>query len=468
MRIAIFGTGKLYERYKSKLRDGIEIVNLVDNDKNKIGTYIDGVKVISPEELYKVEYDYICLLSMYEYHMRKQLIKLGISRSVIVDSERWERFFVKDKYVEYLADERDGDNNILIFSHALSSTGAQNVQLPLIEALLIRSCNVRVISKSDGPLRERLSRMGVSVIIMEDYRIENPTFVKLVDWADMVIINTLWLYYVVQEIDKITVRYKVDIKIKWWIHESGVVENIEKTEFARLITLPYVSVYAVSVLLIRKLEDYCGIHNKITLFMFGIRDYCQENEQSDNKKDIKDVDVMTFSIIGIIEDIIKGQDIFIDMVKKLPIEYREKARFLIVGAGKLTESEMNDIEKIPQIHVTGEIPNEDIYKIYNESDVIVSCSREDAMSVVILEGFMNRKPAIMSDAIGVAELITDGVEGFIVKSEDVDGFAQKVMWMIDHRQQCKEMGNKARYIYESTFTMDKFKERLERVFLADL
>ena len=74
-------------------------------------------------------------------------------------------------------------------------------------------------------------------------------------------------------------------------------------------------------------------------------------------------------------------------------------KIVIFGAGKLTESEMNDIEKIPQICVTGEIPNEDIYKIYNESDVIISCSREDAMSVVILEGFMNRKPAIMSDAI---------------------------------------------------------------------
>ena len=89
------------------------------------------------------------------------------------------------------------------------------------------------------------------------------------------------------------------------------------------------------------------------------------------------------------------------------------------------------------------------------------------MSVAVLEGFMNEKTSIVSDAIGIADFITDGVDGFIVKSEDVDGFAEKVMWMIDHRQQCKEMGIRARYIYDKTFTIKKFKERIDTIFLAD-
>ena len=436
MKIVVFGTGKLYDRYKTKLRDGVEIVNLIDNNAAKIGTYIDGIKVVSPKELQSIDYEYICLLSVYEEDMRNQLIDMGIKRDVIVDSGQWEMFFVMNQYDAYSVKEREDTPNILIFSHALSSTGAQNVQLPLINALLEKSYNIRVVSKYDGPLKEILQEMGVSVIIMDDYRKENPRFVELISWADTVIVNTLWLYYVIQEIDKIIVEKRTDIKIKWWIHEYGVVKHLEKTEFARLITLPYVKSYAVSQLLIRQLEEYCGICNVIKLFMFGLNDYFKGKCNWKYDINSRDNRIMTFAIIGFI-DKIKGQDIFIEMVKKLPAEYREKSRFLIVGAGSLTESEKEEVAKIPQVSVTGEIPNADIHKIYSASDVIVSCSREDSMSVAVLEGFMNEKTSIVSDAIGVAELITDGIEGFIVKSEDVDGFAEKVMWMIDHRQQCK-------------------------------
>ena len=42
------------------------------------------------------------------------------------------------------------------------------------------------------------------------------------------------------------------------------------------------------------------------------------------------------------------------------------------------------------------------------------------------------------------------------------------MWMIDHRQECKYMGIRARNIYENTFTIDKFKERVDKIFLADV
>ncbi|MGN0340395.1 MAG: glycosyltransferase [Lachnospira sp.] len=466
MKIVVFGTGKLYDRYKTRLRDGVEIVNLIDNNTAKIGTYIDGIKVVSPEELKSIDYEYICLLSAYEEDMRKQLIDMGINRNLIADSERWEMFFVKDYYTVYPTNERGNTTNILIFFSALSYTGAQNVQLPLIEALIEKSYNVRVVSKNNGPLKNILINMGVSVIIMDDYRAENTRFFELIKWADTVIVNTLWLYYVIQEIDRIIVENRADIKVKWWIHEYGAVKHLEKTEFARLITLPYVKSYAVSQLLIRQLEEYCGIHNVIKLFMFGIKDYFKSGCILDYENNNRDDCIMTFSIIGFIGET-KGQDIFIEMIKKLPVEYREKSRFLIVGAGSLTDSEKEDVAKIPQVSVIGEIPNSEIYKIYNESDVIISCSREDSMSVVVIEGFMNEKPAIVSDAIGIADFITDGVDGFVVKSEDVAGFAQKVMWMIDNREQCKEMGIRARYIYDKTFTIQKFKERIETIFLAD-
>lgn len=462
MKICIFGTGKIYNRYKDRLKSSVEIVCLIDNDESKIGTYIDGIRVVSPNMLKNLEYNYICILSVYEEDMRKQLHDLGVNPGVIVGTEQCELFFVRDKYDTYLMPEKYGNKNVLIFSHALTSTGAQNVQLPLVEVLISKSYNVTVVSKNDGPLRGKLLSIGASVILMDDYCAENPKFIELIKWSDLVIVNTMWLYYVIQEIDKLVIHNIVkEINVKWWIHEYGAIHNIENKEFERLISLPYVSVYSVSDWLVRKLQKHCGIRKAFINFMFGIMDYCKIEKTKINNE------IMTFTIIGYIGKL-KGHDVFIDMVKKLPAEYRQKSRFLIVGPGELTDSQKQDVENIPQIIVTGEIPNEDIYKVYNESDVIVSCSREDSMSVVVLEGFMNRKPAIVSDEVGAADFITDGVEGFIVKSEDVEGFVQKVMWMINHRQECKHMGIMARNIYENTFTIDKFKERVDKIFLADV
>ena len=462
MKICIFGTGKIYNRYKDRLKSNVEIVCLIDNNKDKIGTYIDGIRVVSPNMLKNLEYDYICILSVYEEDMRKQLRDLGVNPGVIILWERCELFFKRDKYDTYFMPENSGNKNLLIFSHALTSTGAQNMQLTMVELLEKKSFNIRVVSKYDGPLREKLLSIGASVILMDDYCAENPKFIELIKWSDLVIINTMWLYYVIQEIDKLVIHNVVkDINVKWWIHEYGSIHNIENKEFERLISLPYIYVYVVSDWLKRKLQKHCVVSDGITDFIFGIRDYYKLEKTKINNE------IMTFAIIGYICEL-KGQDIFIDMVKKLPAEYRQKSRFLIVGPGELTDSQKQDVENIPQIIVTGEIPNEDIYKVYDESDVIVSCSREDSMSVVVLEGFMNRKPAIVSDEVGAADFITDGVEGFIVKSEDVEGFAQKVMWMIDHRQECKYMGIRARNIYENTFTIDKFKERVDKIFLADV
>ena len=51
MKVVVFGTGKIYKKYRFLLKKlNIDIVSFIDNDKGKVGTYIDGVKVDSPEK----------------------------------------------------------------------------------------------------------------------------------------------------------------------------------------------------------------------------------------------------------------------------------------------------------------------------------------------------------------------------------------------------------------------------------
>lgn len=62
-------------------------VNFVDNDNKKWGTYIDGLKVISPDELLKkLDDGYICISSRpYNKEIKEQLLSCGISEKQIIN-----------------------------------------------------------------------------------------------------------------------------------------------------------------------------------------------------------------------------------------------------------------------------------------------------------------------------------------------------------------------------------------------
>ncbi len=66
MKVLLFGTGEFYQRYKVWFEDD-EIAALVDNSKDKQGTYIDGKEVIAANNILKLQYDAIFILTFFIY-----------------------------------------------------------------------------------------------------------------------------------------------------------------------------------------------------------------------------------------------------------------------------------------------------------------------------------------------------------------------------------------------------------------
>ena len=62
MKFLLFGTGDYYERYK-KWFSREDTLALLDNSLAKQGTWIDGIRVLSPEEGVKQPYEAIVILS---------------------------------------------------------------------------------------------------------------------------------------------------------------------------------------------------------------------------------------------------------------------------------------------------------------------------------------------------------------------------------------------------------------------
>lgn len=101
MKIIIFGAGKrceeLLEENKLFLKE-FEIVAFADNDKNKQGKLFHNKKIISPEEIFKYEYDFIYVASIYFSEIHEQLIN-----KLKIDPEK----IKKDNYLGILYGQRE-------------------------------------------------------------------------------------------------------------------------------------------------------------------------------------------------------------------------------------------------------------------------------------------------------------------------------------------------------------------------
>lgn len=94
-KIVIYGVGKFWENYKNnKYLKQFEIVDYID--KKKCGTKVNEKVVLHPEQVVKVKFDFILIMSQnFVDEMKKELIQYGIDQEKILD---WGQFIFRQRY----------------------------------------------------------------------------------------------------------------------------------------------------------------------------------------------------------------------------------------------------------------------------------------------------------------------------------------------------------------------------------
>lgn len=446
-KLVIFGTGQVYQKMRPQIREDIEITALIDNDASKWGMETNGVEIIQPQKIMKLEYDYILLASAKYMDMELQLKEMGVQENSIIIPKRAGILYkyVIPKYYGTFNQNHD-NKNVLVISHALTPSGAQNVMFYALAVLKRNGYNIIVMSDRDGILRDKLLKMDIPVVLFEDYYSQTKDFESLAEWAETILVNTVWLYDLVIDLEKFHRR------LIWWIHETGGIQCVKQEIFRKICNIEKISVCAVSPLVRRKILEYCGNDCHISELKYGLPERKGNLQRNPQQK-------MIFAIIGAIAEL-KGQDIFIRAVNNLPEECKREAEFWIVGAGNLDEKSTLYVQSNSCIEIKGEIDNECIPDLYQQIDVVVCCSREDALPVAVAEGFLNKKPAIVSDVTGIAEYMKNGKNGFIFESENAEQLCSLFQWTITHKAQMRQMGNDAEDIYREYFTMEVFEKNI--------
>lgn len=137
----------------------------------------------------------------------------------------------------------------------------------------------------------------------------------------------------------------------------------------------------------------------------------------------------------------KNQKMLIRVMDELKGSYKNII-LLLVGDGKYHKKYLKQIKKCNlenNVKILGY--RNDIHELLLLSDVFVTASQREGLPLSVMEAMATGLPVIATDCRGNRDLVKDNVNGFLVKVNDVSGFAKSIEKLYSDRQLNNRLGN---------------------------
>jgi glycosyltransferase involved in cell wall biosynthesis len=151
------------------------------------------------------------------------------------------------------------------------------------------------------------------------------------------------------------------------------------------------------------------------------------------------------------------------IAKKLP-----HAHFLLAGDGELRrtlEAELHASDFAARFHVLGW--QRDIPSLLHASDLLVLTSRWEGLPRVIPQAMSAGLPVVVTGVDGSPEAVRQGRTGFVFEAGDIDGMAEKTIYLLEHMSEVRRMGQAAQALVDE-FDIDKMVADQEALYREQL
>ena len=108
----------------------------------------------------------------------------------------------------------------------------------------------------------------------------------------------------------------------------------------------------------------------------------------------------------------------------------------------------------------GPFPHLELYKYYSQGSVFVMPSIEEGLALVIPQAMACGLPVICTTNTGGEDIVRDGVDGFVIPVRDIETLKEKILFMYEHPEICRGMGQSAKRRVSEGFTWDDYGERM--------
>lgn len=135
-------------------------------------------------------------------------------------------------------------------------------------------------------------------------------------------------------------------------------------------------------------------------------------------------------------------------------------RILLAGNGPKEEELkfwISDLDVEDNVKLLGY--RTDLEKITPAIDLVVSCSFREGLPLNILEAMLCKKAVVASINRGHEELVKNGVNGYIVKPDDVDSYVKYIMELFENSEERIHYGEKG-YRKALSYTSSSVREEL--------
>ena len=344
---------------------------------------------------------------------------------------------------------RAGQLRLLLLTHNLNLEGAP---LFLLEyaTWMVRQAGfgIEVLASQDGPLRSSYEALGAHVTIVDAAPLylspDEDTFhhrladIKAqVDWdkIDLVVCNTLisfWGVHLAARAGKPSLFY---------IHESSTIfrffERKLELDLHRLVADAFHRATRALFLCEATRAYYAdlNLHDNFRIVPSWIHlddmdTFARTHDRASmrRKHGFADDETIIANIGTVCER--KGQHVFLRAIEHFNRQgHRGKFRFVMVGArpGIYLDLIKRDIARMGLANITLIPETREAYDFFVAADQFVCTSYEESFPRVVMEAMAFRTPIVSTDVHGIAEMIGQRQQGYLVKPGDHLALS-KMMW----------------------------------------
>lgn len=374
---------------------------------------------------------------------------------------------------------------VLYVHNSADLYGASRSLVRLVGALDSRRVEAIVLLPGDGPLRERLERLGVAVridprlCIIERKRL---SVFKLIPFLGRIPVSAFRIARLIRQCDADVVHTNVGVivdaalaarlagkphvwHIRDWYQEFGSAWWIYQ-KWIRLLSSRVICVSTPVADQFSTLQKVQVVHNG-----FDIREF--ELDQPVLRREFRRRyslgDSFVIGCVGRIKFRRKGQEVLVEALKRLTPS--ENLKLLIVGGAhpdnaSHEESLKKWVERLgleDSVIFTGEI--DDARPAYAAMDLLVLPSAQpEPFGGVVMEAMGMGLPVIATAIGGSLEQVEEGVTGFLVPPDDPDVLAERIEFLRRDTEGAARMGRQGQRRIREKFALGQMVSRVQDIY----
>lgn len=163
---------------------------------------------------------------------------------------------------------------------------------------------------------------------------------------------------------------------------------------------------------------------------------------------------------------LKGHAEILDAARRLVVTHPD-VLFVFAGGGPLQaalEREVADSDLERNVRFLGRVDPDDIPCVFSSFDVLVHASLREGLARVIPQGILADLPIACYDLDGSSEVVTEGVNGFLVPPRDTAALADRLGALVDDEALRTRLGGAGRERIGEDFSIVRMVSDLDQLY----